>query len=80
MNKVQTSGQSCQAATLDTRSSSILGDLANGFFAAVGVIAAWHDRWQQRRSLAELDSRLLSDIGLEPYEARRETRKPFWVA
>ena len=80
MNKVQTSGQGCHVATVDTRSSSILGDFADGVFATVGLIATWYDRWTQRRHLAQLDPRLLRDIGLDPYEARREMHKPFWVA
>ena len=40
----------------------------------------WHQRWQQRRQLAELDAHLLRDIGVSPWEAIREASKPFWRA
>jgi uncharacterized protein YjiS (DUF1127 family) len=35
-------------------------------------------RSQQRRALAELDARLLRDIGRSREEARREAAKPGW--
>ncbi|HKY85504.1 MAG TPA: DUF1127 domain-containing protein [Pseudorhodoplanes sp.] len=35
-------------------------------------------RRRQRRALAELDDRLLRDIGLTAYDVTRETGKPFW--
>ena len=46
--------------------------------AVVAALGAWHGRWQQRRCLARLDTRMLRDIGLTRDEARREIRKPFW--
>jgi uncharacterized protein YjiS (DUF1127 family) len=36
------------------------------------------ERNRQRRALAELDDRLLRDIGLTPEEALRECANPFW--
>ena len=36
--------------------------------------------WRQRRRLAELDARMLSDIGVTPAEAEREARRPVWYA
>lgn len=35
-------------------------------------------RRRQRRALAELDDRLLRDIGLTSYDVTREIEKPFW--
>jgi uncharacterized protein YjiS (DUF1127 family) len=35
-------------------------------------------RWRGRRALADLDDRLLNDIGLTPGEARRESAVGFW--
>jgi uncharacterized protein YjiS (DUF1127 family) len=43
------------------------------------TLALWFGRARQRRDLAELDAHLLKDVGLTPYEARRESAKPFWV-
>ncbi|MBO6724840.1 MAG: DUF1127 domain-containing protein [Rhizobiaceae bacterium] len=44
----------------------------------LSLLARWYDRHLQRRVLAELDARMLADIGLTPNEAAREARKPFW--
>ena len=57
-------------------------DLARGFFlAAKGVgdlLAAWQERSYQRGQLAQLDDRMLKDIGLSRSEAAHEAGKPFW--
>jgi uncharacterized protein YjiS (DUF1127 family) len=37
------------------------------------------DRSRQRASLADLDERLLEDIGVTRVEANREADKPFWM-
>lgn len=37
-----------------------------------------HERAAQRRHLAELDERMLKDVGLTPSEAARECAKPWW--
>lgn len=46
---------------------------------AVRMIALWADRANQRQDLAELDDRLLRDIGKSREEARCESSKPFWM-
>ena len=49
-----------------------------------GLRAAWmtvlrlEDRRRQRLALAELDHRLLADIGVSRAQARHEADKPFW--
>jgi len=45
---------------------------------ALRVVAFWIQRARQRRALAQLDDRLLRDIGITRYEATRESEKPFW--
>jgi|GEM_PF-1105681 len=40
----------------------------------------WGQRLRQRRRLAQLDDRLLSDIGLGRGDVERESGKPFWRA
>jgi uncharacterized protein YjiS (DUF1127 family) len=39
----------------------------------------WSERRRQRRALAELDDRLLRDIGVTFEQARREAAKPLWI-
>jgi uncharacterized protein YjiS (DUF1127 family) len=46
--------------------------------AALRKVWSWMERSQQRRALAELDDRLLRDIGLTRDDARRECASPFW--
>lgn len=40
----------------------------------------WLRRARTRRALAELDERLLRDVGLDPMTARAEASLPFWRA
>ena len=41
-------------------------------------IFMWRNRARQRRHLAELDDRLLRDIGLSRVEVEHEISRPFW--
>ena len=41
-------------------------------------VKVWNSRSRQRRDLAVLDERMLSDIGYTPAQAREEFTKPFW--
>lgn len=50
------------------------------FDAFVGTLLRWSDRIQQRQALAEMDARMLSDIGVSTTAAVVEARKPFWSA
>jgi uncharacterized protein YjiS (DUF1127 family) len=45
---------------------------------AMRAVWLWMERSRQRRTLAELDDRLLRDIGLTRDQARRECANPFW--
>ncbi len=59
-------------------------------FVAAAVLAAlvgfgrWcllcHARAAQRRHLAELEERMLDDVGITPAQARAESTKPWWRA
>ena len=40
----------------------------------------WYGRARQRRQLSHLNDRLLSDIGVDRFDAEQESRKPFWQA
>lgn len=46
----------------------------------IGVFKTWFQRSRQRRALAELDDRLLDDIGITRSMAQQEATKPFWTA
>lgn len=45
-----------------------------------GLCRQWRDRVRQRRALAALDNRTLSDIGLDRQQVLAEIEKPFWQA
>lgn len=49
------------------------------FAAAARAVQEWRERARSRRALADLDARLLKDIGLTRHDAGVEVRKPFWV-
>jgi uncharacterized protein YjiS (DUF1127 family) len=44
------------------------------------ALRLWRQRSRQRRTLAELDERLLRDIGVNRLAARQECNKWFWQA
>jgi uncharacterized protein YjiS (DUF1127 family) len=44
------------------------------------TIRLWFERSRQRRALAELNARLLRDIGVTSEQARREAATPSWSA
>lgn len=58
----------------------------NGFWQDVGsilkrignTIIRWDQLSEQRRQLAEMDDRLLSDIGLSRADVSRMTNRRFW--
>ncbi len=51
----------------------------SGRLDIVAVLRCWWERRVQRVALAELDKRMLDDIGVNVAEQRREVNKPFWV-
>ncbi|MGJ3260023.1 MAG: DUF1127 domain-containing protein [Rhodospirillales bacterium] len=40
----------------------------------------WEARLRERQHLAQLDPRILDDMGMTPEDAARESAKPFWRA
>ena len=46
--------------------------------AVMQTLRTWKKRASGRRALSQLSQQMLSDIGVEPHEARREASKPFW--
>lgn len=60
------------------RRSLYRGGIAYLGGAVLGALLFWMERSRQRRALAELDVRLLRDIGLTREEALQECANPFW--
>ena len=46
----------------------------------IDLLLTWQQRASERRSLLEVDERMLRDMGLSRADLDRETRKPFWRA
>jgi uncharacterized protein YjiS (DUF1127 family) len=67
-----------QRASRARRLFSRHGGLACLGRAAIRGVLFWMERSRQRRALAELDDRLLRDIGLTREEALQERANPFW--
>ena len=42
------------------------------------TVLLWMQRSKQRKQLARLDARMLSDIGISAEQAKTEINKPFW--
>lgn len=42
------------------------------------VMDLWYQRRIERKQLADVDARLLKDMGITSYQANREIKKPFW--
>jgi uncharacterized protein YjiS (DUF1127 family) len=49
------------------------------FLASLQTLQLWYERSRQRRRLAQLDDRLLRDIGIDRIAAMEEVSKPFWL-
>ncbi|MFD2208033.1 DUF1127 domain-containing protein [Kiloniella antarctica] len=45
----------------------------------VETLVAWQDRLIMRDHLRDVDTRLLSDMGISVEEAKNEAIKPFWM-
>ncbi len=44
------------------------------------ILLLWQRRTSERHALAQLDDRILRDVGLSRVDVVWETRKPFWRA
>ncbi|MGI9276696.1 MAG: DUF1127 domain-containing protein [Endozoicomonas sp.] len=52
--------------------------VSNGCRSLNVLIQEWKFRARSRRYLAEMDQRLLRDIGINQADQREEIAKPFW--
>ena len=53
-------------------------DLATLLSRAVDVLHTWQQRSVDRKRLQTMDQHQLSDIGIDHFQAQRESAKPFW--
>lgn len=60
--------------------ASLFGAAAGTLRAAAVRLRLWRDRARQRADLAELDERMLRDVGLTSHDVLRETGKAPWRA
>ena len=74
MYRYTTSGKSGSIQTRPTGREAQMGLVARG----VDALLSWTDRTRQRRHLAELDDRLLRDIGISRADVEAEVSRPFW--
>lgn len=65
--------QNSSTATRQSRWARLLRPVNLG-----GILIRFWQTAQQRRRLAELDPRLLRDIGIDPAAAQHEINRPFW--
>ena len=65
------------------RSAKAIGAPVSPFQARIAglvdLLLSWQERARQRTSLAEMDDRMLADIGLSRADAEREAARPFWT-
>ncbi len=59
---------------------SPLDAVKRGIVALANTLIVWSERHRQRQALAELDDKMLKDIGLSRAEAAYEFRETFWRA
>lgn len=52
--------------------------LVGGVVRMIDLIFLWQERSRGRYRLAQLDDRMLRDIGINRLDALREASKPFW--
>ncbi len=50
------------------------------FKVFMDILIGWQERASERCRLAQLDRRMLDDMGLDPDAVRHESQKPFWRA
>jgi uncharacterized protein YjiS (DUF1127 family) len=78
MTNVQSSTLQSPAVDASRSALEAIGRLARLPLAILETLLVWQERAQQRRHLAALDERLLSDIGMSRADAAREAAVPFW--
>ncbi len=66
-------------ALADLSAAPALSPLAGMALRAAAALTRWSERRRSRRALAQLDERLLFDIGVDRHAAQAEARRHFWL-
>ena len=78
MTNVQCSALQRPAVGASRSALDVIARVARLPLAMLETLLIWKERDQQRRHLASLDDRLLSDMGISRADAAREAAIPFW--
>ncbi len=78
MTNVQCSALQSPTVGASQSAHDVIARLARLPRSILETLLVWQERDRQRRHLAALDDRLLSDIGISRAEAAREAAVPFW--
>ncbi len=65
----------CNACATEKRTTK---SLTERLISLLNIMQVWAERHRSRRALAQLDDRMLSDIGLSRSTIEEEIEKPFW--
>lgn len=60
--------------------ASLTASAAQAMFNFPTLLVEWQKRYEMRRHLDEMNTRLLADVGLTKADVRREVEKPFWIS
>ena len=60
--------------------ASLFAAAARAVFNFPTLLVEWQKRYEMRRHLDEMNTRLLADVGLTKADVRREVEKPFWIS
>ena len=52
--------------------------LVKKVIAIISAMNLWIERYHQRKQLAELEPRMMRDLGLSKAQVQAEISKPFW--
>jgi len=72
--------QGVPAPALTARVNRVLDGARDIILSPFDTLVAWQRRHDQRRHMADMDSRLMADAGLTADAVAREIAKPFWQA
>jgi uncharacterized protein YjiS (DUF1127 family) len=78
MSNIRCSALERPAAGAPGSARGLVSRLVRLPLAILETLLVWQERHRQRRHLASLDDRLLSDMGISRAEAERESAIPFW--